>query len=193
MSPVTHFLTSWVLANTTALSPRERGIVALSGVLPDVDGLGGLADVLTRNSNHPLDWFSQYHHALHNLGFALLIAVFSYGLASQRIKVGLLAFLSVHLHLVEDLAGSRGPDGYQWPIPYLMPSSHAAELVWRGQWALNAWPNIAITAALLLATFYLAWLRGFSPLEMFSKKADTVFVYALRHRFPMRSHPPGPK
>ena len=191
MSPVTHFLTGWVLANTTALSPRERGIVALSVVLPDVDGLGGLADLWTRNSNHPLDWFSQYHHALHNLGFALLIAVLSYGLASQRMKVALLAILSVHLHLLEDLAGSRGPDGYQWPVPYLMPFSHAAELVWRRQWTLNAWPNIAITAALLLATFYLAWQRGFSPLEMFSKKADIVFVAALRHRFSDTKPPSG--
>jgi hypothetical protein len=96
-----------------------------------------------------------------------------------------MAFLSCHIHLLEDLLGSRGPEGYQWPIPYLMPFSHAGDLSWRGQWTLNAWPNFAITVALLLVTFYLAWSRGFSPLEMVSAKADTAFVAALRKRIPV--------
>jgi inner membrane protein len=105
-------------------------------------------------------------------------------LAHQRWKTGLLAFVSFHLHLVEDLAGSRGPDGYEWPIPYLKPFSSAWSFSWQGQWALNSWLNIAITVALLLATFYLVWWRGFSPLEMISEKADATFVAALRQRFP---------
>jgi len=42
-------------------------------------------------------------------------------------KVALLAFVSFHLHLAEDILGSRGPDGYQWPIRYLKPFSQAAE------------------------------------------------------------------
>jgi hypothetical protein len=33
---------------------------------------------------------------------------------------------------------------------------------------------------LLLMTFYLAWSRGFSPLEMISLKADAAFVTVLR-------------
>lgn len=103
--------------------------------------------------------------------------------ATQRSKVAALAFLSFHLHLLEDLLGSRGPDGYQWPIPYLTPFSRAMQLSWRGQWALNAWPNMAITVALLLVTFYLAWSRGYSPLEMFSTRADGAFVSVLRQRF----------
>jgi inner membrane protein len=92
--------------------------------------------------------------------------------------------LSFHIHLLEDLLGSRGPEGYQWPIPYFMPFSRACELSWHYQWALNAWPNFAITILLLMLTFYLAWLRGFSPLEMVSLRADAAFVGALRERFP---------
>jgi hypothetical protein len=102
----------------------------------------------------------------------------------QRWKTGWLALVSFHLHLVEDLAGSRGPDGYEWPIPYLKPFSSAWELSWHGQWALNSSPNVALTVALLLAAFWLAWWRGFSPLEMISEKADAMFVAALRQRFP---------
>jgi hypothetical protein len=59
-----------------------------------------------------------------------------------------------------------------------------AQLAWSGQWALNAWPNFVITAVLIGMTLVLARRRGFSPLEIFSAKADAVFVRALRTRFP---------
>jgi inner membrane protein len=185
MSPVTHFLTGWVFANCFKLQRKERAIVALACVAPDVDGLGILPELLTRNSAHPLMWFSLYHHSLHNLAFALVVAGVAFALAAQkcRWKTGFLALLSFHLHLFEDVLGSRGPEGYQWPIPYLAPFSSALQLTWRGQWGLNAWQNIAITIGLLLITFWLAWRRGFSPLEMISRKADAAFVTVLRQRF----------
>jgi membrane-bound metal-dependent hydrolase YbcI (DUF457 family) len=184
MSPITHFLTGWIFANCTRLDRKDRALVTLASVAPDIDGLGIIPELVTRNSPHPLLWFSLYHHSLHTLMFALVIAGVTIVLARQRWETGLLAFVSFHLHLVEDLAGSRGPDGYQWPIPYLKPFSSALEFTWRGQWTLNSWPNIVITVALLLTTLWLAWRRGFSPLEMISEKADAVFVAALRQRFP---------
>ena len=191
MSPVTHFLTGWALANSAALGRRDRALVTLAGVVPDVDGLGAIPDLITRHSAHPLDWFAAYHHSLHNLGFALLVATVAFALGVQRNKVALLAFLSFHLHLLEDLIGARGPDGYQWPIPYLMPFSRTAELSWHGQWALNAWPNFVLTLALLALTFYLAWERGYSPLEMVSSRADAALVRTLRIRFPKREADSG--
>jgi hypothetical protein len=52
---------------------RDRALVTIAGVIPDVDGLGIVADVLTRNSNHPVELWGKFHHVLaHNLGFALL-------------------------------------------------------------------------------------------------------------------------
>lgn len=51
---------------------------------------------------------------------------------------------------------SRGPDGYQWPIPYLPPFSNAWQWVWKGQWALNSPPNLLITMLAVRASFYLA-------------------------------------
>jgi hypothetical protein len=65
----------------------------------------------------------------------------------------------------------------------LLPFSAKWQLVWSHQWALNGWQNFAISGVLLFATFYLAWLRGFSPLEMVSARADAAFVGALRQRF----------
>jgi len=186
MSPVTHFLFGWMVANSTPLSRRDRGLVAVAGVIPDADGLGVIPEILTRGSAHPLPWFTLYHHTLHNLTFAVLVALLAAAIAQRRWKTAALVFLSFHLHLLCDLAGARGPDGYQWPIPYLLPWSRAWELSWPGQWALNAWPNFVITGALLVATFYLAWRRGFSPLEIISLKLDHAFVATLRARFPRR-------
>ena len=182
-SPVTHFLTGWVFANATGLQKRDRAIVTMSCVVPDVDGIGIFAELLTRNSAHPLLWFSLYHHKLHALTFAIVISSVAFFLADERWKTALFSLASFHLHLLEDIVGSRGPDGYQWPIPYFAPFSHAADLVWRGQWALNAWPNILITIALLFLTLWLAQKRGFSPLEMISGQADAEFTRALRRRF----------
>jgi LexA-binding, inner membrane-associated putative hydrolase len=183
MSPVTHFLTGWVLANCTRLDRTDRAIITLACVIPDVDGLGILPEILTRSSAHPLLWFSLYHHRLHTLAFAVVVAVISALLASEKWKTGLFALLSFHIHLFEDLLGSRGPDGDQWPIPYLSPFSSSLQLTWRGQWMLNSGPNYLITIVLLLVTFWVAWYRGFSPLEMVSEKADIAFVTALRQRF----------
>ena len=143
-----------MVANLAKLDRKDRAIVTLACVAPDIDGLGIIPELLTRNSSHPLMWFTLYHHSLHTLAFALVVAVVSFVLASQRWKAAELALLSFHLHLLEDLAGSRGPDGYQWPIPYLAPFFSSVQLAWRGQWRLNSWPNVAITVVLLAITLW---------------------------------------
>ncbi|MFQ5993194.1 MAG: metal-dependent hydrolase [Nitrospiraceae bacterium] len=184
MNPITHLLTGWLVANSAELNRRERTVVTLASVVPDIDGVGLVAELLTRDSEHPLRWWSDYHHVLgHNLTFGFLVAGTSFLLATKRWKTALLAFLSFHLHLVGDLIGGRGPEGYQWPIPYLFPFSNHWQWTWSGQWELNAWPNFLVTGLALLLTFYLAWKRGYSPLEMISGSADKAFVVTLRHRF----------
>ena len=184
MSPVTHFFSGWVFANCFDLGRRDRALVTFACVVPDIDGLGIIPELLTRNSAHPLLWFSLYHHSLHNLLFSVVIGAIASTLATQKWKTSLLALLSFHLHLFEDLLGSRGPDGYQWPITYLAPFSSSLQLVWRGQWSLNAWQNVPITIVLVLITLWLAWWRGFSPLEMLSTSADSTLVATLRQRYP---------
>ena len=188
MSPITHFLMGWAVANSApSLSKRERALVTWASVVPDIDGLGIIADRVTRNSNHPLNWWGDYHHTLgHNFGFAIVVAAIAAIFAKQRVKTTLLVLLSFHLHLLADLVGARGPDGDQWPIPYLLPFSKHMQLAWSGQWALNAWPNMVITAGLIGVMLILARQRGFSPLEMVSSRADAVFVRALRTRSPLK-------
>ena len=184
MSPITHFLTGWVVANSANLTPRDRILVTIAGVSPDIDALGPIAELATRNSQNPLNWWSNYHHVLgHNVGFGLLITLIVFWLSVRRTAATLLALVAFHLHLLCDLIGSRGPEGYLWPIPYLLPFSDRLQLIWTGQWALNAWPNLVFTSILLGISFYLTWSRGSSPLECVLKSADTAFVSTLKKRF----------
>lgn len=185
MSPVTHFLMGWAVASSVpSLTKRERAFVTWASVIPDLDGLGLVVELATRHRHHPLNWWSDYHHILcHNLGFALLVCAVTAAFVRQRSKTVLLVFISFHLHLLGDLIGARGPNGEQWPIPYLLPFSNHVQLTWSGQWALNAWPNMLITGCLIGVTILVAIRRGSSPLEMFSAKANSVFISALRNRF----------
>jgi len=196
MSPVTHFFAGWLVASATTvpLTRREKILVVAAAIAPDLDGLGLIPELLTRNSAHPLLWFSLYHHSLHTLAFALVCALAAFFIdraAARRnhptstrpwLTAGLV-FISFHLHLLCDLLGARGPEGYQWPIPYLKPFSNSMELTWHGQWALNGWQNFAFTALLLFTTFCLAWRNGSSPIELFSPPANQAFIHTLRQRF----------
>lgn len=191
MSPITHLLTSWGVANLANLGRRDRALVTLSGVLPDLDGLGIIAEIATENSSNILPWWSKYHHVLcHNLGFGLILMIAVFLASVRRWMSAFLVLLVFHLHLIGDLVGAKGPDGYQWPIPYLLPFSDRWQWVWDGQWELNAWPNMMLTALLLAVTFYLAWKRGYSPLEIISQRIDSAFVSTLRNKFgqPHGSH-----
>ena len=189
MSPITHFLVSWALAGTSGLKRRERAAVALAGVAPDLDGLGILPEIITRSSAHPLPWFTEYHHILgHNIGFAIIVTFAGLFFArADKWKTAMLVFVSFHLHLFCDVVGARGPDGYQWPIPYLLPFSRRLDIVWHGQWALNAWQNFVITGVGLIVMFWIARNKGFSPLEIVSQKADFALVNTIRVRFPLEA------
>jgi inner membrane protein len=182
MSPVTHFLAGWLVAAPMRISGREKAFIVGAAVIPDVHGLGIVPELLTRNSAHPLLWFSQYHHSLHTLVFALVVTLLYWCMAEQRWKTAFLVMLSFHFHLLCDVLGSRGPDGDSWPIPYLSPISDSLELSWHGQWALNGWQNILITALMLSATFWIAYRYGSSPLDLASARANRRFVDVLRSR-----------
>ena len=184
MSPVTHFLATWALASFPQLQRRDVALVTFAGIAPDLDGLGVIPELLTRHSSHPLEWFTRYHHVLaHNLMFAILVAVAVFALGQRRWLAASLAFLAVHLHFLMDVLGSRGPDGYNWPIPYFEPFSSKVQIAWSGQWALNSWQNILVTCGLLILVLIRAVQIGRSPLEIFSPAADKQVVAVLRQRW----------
>ena len=63
MNPVTHFLTGWVVANVDDLERRDRAIVTLAAVIPDVDGLGILMNIASKDQEMGLYLYGQYHHS----------------------------------------------------------------------------------------------------------------------------------
>src|ERR1044071_5491092 len=91
MSPVTHFFAGWILASVSPtgkplpLTRREKALVVAAAVAPDLDGLGIVPELLTRHSSHPLLWFSQYHHTLHTLAFALVCTFAAYIIAGPLV------------------------------------------------------------------------------------------------------------
>lgn len=185
MNPATHFLTGWLIANVDHLERRDRALVTLAGVIPDADGLGILTGIASQDQEVGLYLYGQYHHVLaHNVFFGLLLAATGYALSKKKGLTTFLVLLSFHIHLLGDILSGRGPDGTIWTISYLFPVLTDVKFSWSGQWELNAWPNVVITAAALLLTLYLAWRRGFSLVNIFSVKADEAVVAALRNRFP---------
>ena len=183
MSPVTHFLLSWSVASNTHLDRRDRTLVTLAGISPDLDGVGLLWDLATRQPGQHLTLWSTYHHILgHNITFGVMLALLAAACASRRIATGTAAFFVFHLHLFCDFLGSKGPDE-NWSIPYLLPFSDVWDFVWVGQWPLVSWQNFFITISALVFVVYQSWRQGFSPLEFISKRANCAFVSALRIRF----------
>lgn len=184
MNPVEHLLIGWAAAQIVPLHRRDRALVTIASVIPDLDGFGALPELLTRGTSHELFWWTDYHHTLfHNLASAVVYTAVAAVIARARLRTATMSFISFHLHLAGDVIGARGPDGYQWPIPYWLPFSDKWQWSWDGQWALNAWQNFAITIPLLIFAIWLSWKSARFPLEIVSQRANDAFVGALRRRF----------
>jgi hypothetical protein len=186
MSPITHFLASWTLGDATGCKRRDCALVTWCGALPDVDGLGIVVDAASGVLGRPDTWYyGIYHHSLlHGLPAAILIPGVLSLFAIERLRVFVIGVVAVHLHLMCDLLGSRGPaEDDIWPINYLSPFSDALSVSWQGQWELNAWPNIFATIVLLMWIFARSVRTGHSPVGVFSSRADQLFVEAVRNRW----------
>jgi len=185
VSPITHFLGSWLIACATTNNSRDRKLVTVAGILPDLDGLGLVLDVarsLSTGQENTFHYYQQYHHYLsHGWPGALVATGFLVCFGRERWRVALLCLLTFHLHLVCDLLGSRGPTpGDLWPIAYAEPLFHHPVFFWKGQWRLDGWQNRIICVGLVLTELGLAARRGYSCVEVFSRRADQVFVAVLR-------------
>ncbi len=183
MSPETHLLASWVIGAKATDNARDCRLVALAGILPDADGLGLLVDAANRALGGPRTLFYEhYHHYLLHGAFAgVLIATSVTCFARRKWRVALLALAVVHLHLLCDLVGSRGPDPVDlWPIFYLGPFSKDPMWIWNGQWPLDSWFNRLLTVVLFGWALWLAVPRGYSFVGVFSRRLDQTFVRVLR-------------
>ena len=144
-----HFLThvglSWLVASVRCASRRDRWLVTLAGMLPDLDGAGVVW-------SH--DAYVAAHRAVgHGLLFGLLLVALALWRADARWPTAALTALSFHLHLVLDVVGTGGlPVRYSWPV---------SDWGWsyRGHWVLASWPNALVMAATLLGVMLVARRR----------------------------------
>jgi len=154
--------------------------------LPDADGLGFLADGVNRLPGRPSSWYyGQYRHALlHNMFAAVAIPLVLSIFATNRLRMLIVGLVAMHLHLLGDVVGSRGPGADDfWPLPYFAPFSEHGTIQWHGQWPLNAWPNIVFTVLLIFYVLFRSVRSGYSPVGVFSTGADRAFVRAVRNRW----------
>jgi inner membrane protein len=184
MNPLTHLLASWIVAAHTTDNLRDRRLVSLAGVAPDLDGLGIIVDYAKgASTNGKFYYYTEYHHVwTHGLPAAVACSLLMAALARRPWRVFWLAFLTFHLHLLCDLAGSRGPDkGDLWPIIYLAPLNKQHPMwFWKYQWPLDGWQNWVITMALFFWALSLAVKKGDSFVGVFNHRFDQVFVGVLR-------------
>jgi hypothetical protein len=125
--------------------------------------------------------FQDYHHyLLHGAFGAVLTMALLACFAQQKTKIVLLSLVAFHLHLLCDLVGSRGaaPDDL-WPIFYFGPFSKSSVWLWKGQWALDAWPNRLVFLGVFGWALWLGVSVGHSFLGVFSRRLDEAFVGAL--------------
>ncbi|MBF0119666.1 MAG: metal-dependent hydrolase [Desulfobacterales bacterium] len=186
MSPITHLLISWRFAEITSQNERNCAFVTWAGVLPDIDGLGVIIDMLYNffGYNSPMFYHRFHHIVLHGLFGSIIIPFFFTIRAKDKLKFFLTAFLCVHIHLICDIVGSRGPTELDiWPIYYLEPFSEQLKLSWSGQWELNSWQNILITSFILGGVFVKTIRNGHSIVSIFNKEADAIFVKVVQQRW----------
>ncbi len=175
VNPIVHAELSWLAAQALP-DRRDRVVVTLAGVLPDLDGLGIVFGP---------EVYARFHHQLsHGYLAAGVFGLLAALLGRRKGRTALLALATFHLHLLCDLAGS-GPD---WPIYYFWPTS-MREWMWSGQWDLASWQNgvIGVIASVLCLATAFRWRR--TVVELFSLKADAEVVRALWRRFAGKEPP----
>lgn len=185
MAPGTHALLGWWTANVLPLSRRDRLLIFLGALLPDLDGLGILVS---------LEAYVTYHHILcHNLFVGLLWTAVVAVLGQSRRECIILTLLNWHLHLACDYFGSRGPmTTPPWVLPYFYPfmggwtqeSFVGPAWYWNPwQWPLNAWPNTVITLLGIAGWIYIAVRLDRTWFEFASLRFDREMCRMLRRWF----------
>ena len=168
MSPITHALIGWTISQPLS-SKRDRMLVTVASVIPDIDGLTLLGGV---------ELYHEYHHTFgHNVFLAGMFPLFFLRNTGERAKFFVLAFLSFHSHLFTDLLGS----GADWGIYYLWPFSRMEITSFPPfQWELDSWQNLVTTILFMLVVMFIGIKKGRTIVEVFSDKADLELVNVLR-------------
>ncbi|UYZ84245.1 metal-dependent hydrolase [Entomomonas sp. E2T0] len=183
MSPITHFLVGWACFEPSLKNNRDKAIVCLAGLVPDLDGIGIVIDFITRLTGLPETNFYQSWHRLygHGIAAAIFFTLLASAIGIDKIRVAIFTFLNVHLHFLCDLVGSRGSTVDDlWGLYYLGPFDTNYQIIWQNQWQLVSWQNTTITIIAMLITLERASRKGYSLISLISKGTDKIVIEVLR-------------
>ena len=192
MQGPSHLIISWFAAEAAGLkSPRERRIVALSGLAPDIDVLAYLGGIVYFGFDKELAfehvWQVVHHRYTHGLGFVLLTGVIVFIVASHGNRpeklvfrraagIAVLSMIASKVHVFCDVVGG----GSTWPVYPLWPVSDFGWAVsW--SWTLADWPNTVILFSCLVGMMLYAKMSGYSPMECINYNLDRWFVTIIQH------------
>jgi inner membrane protein len=175
-----HLFLSYALPWRAALERRDRGIIALAGLAPDVDAPILLAMGKEAFVEHHHDWT---HHLA---GAALAAAAGLLWGGRRRAVTAALAAAAWGGHIVLDMlgGGDRHPgEPYAYPVPLLWPFSDRPFDPFPFSWPLASWQNATVMAVAMALMIRLAVVEGRTVLEVFSTRLDGAVVAAIRRRF----------
>jgi hypothetical protein len=183
-----HLFLSYLLPWRTPLERRDRVIIALAGLAPDVD-----APILLAMGH---DAFVEYHHDwTHHLAGAALAAAAGWVFGRRKAAAAGLAAAAWCGHLLLDMlgGGERYEDGtFAYPLPLLWPFSTREFDPFPFSWPLASWQNGVVMVLAIYFMVRLALVEGRTVVEVFSLRADRAVVDAIRRRFGRETTIPPP-
>lgn len=187
-----HLIISWFGAEAAGLrTARDRRIVALSGLAPDIDVLAYIGGIMYFGFDRDLAfehvWQVLHHRYTHGLGFVLLTGIIAFIVAGRgtrpkqlpfgrAARVAALSMIASMVHVFCDVVGG----GPTWPVYPLWPvSDFGWTAIW--SWTLADWPNTVILFSCLVGMMLYAKASGYSPMESVNYSFDRWFVTIIQH------------
>ena len=110
MNLITHGLAGWCFGRSLTDKPSDAMFLTFASFAPDLDAVGAVIDLI---NGEETVYFTRFHHKFgHNIfaGILVTILVMSF---SKSVRTGLWGGVIFHFHLLCDLVGAKGPDGYK--------------------------------------------------------------------------------
>ncbi|MHC4821101.1 MAG: metal-dependent hydrolase [Planctomycetota bacterium] len=174
-----HLFLSYLLPGTSLRERRDRVIVTLAGLGPDVD-----APILLAMGE---DAFVKYHHDwTHHLAGAFAAFGLALLFGKKRWACAGWAAAAWCLHLLLDMigAGDRSPGHpFEYRLPLFWPFGGREFEPFAFAWPLNSWQNAAIMVAAIVAMGWMGVRHRRTVLEVLSPRADRAVVTVLLRRF----------
>jgi len=165
---------AWIVAVLLIKDVKDRRLVVIAGVIPDIDAI-----LLLVNE----ELFYEYHHTIgHSFLFGIPLALLFSAKAKQRFPVFFGCMAAFSLHILADYFGSN------WPIPLLYPLSsiEVSSAGYLSYYTMYSIINPLTAIVSMLTIFLIIWMKEISPFEFISQKLDRrlvgLYTYPLKYR-----------